>query len=86
MSRYIALDIETANLDMEAEGLQFGNPKGWKTSCVCLYDFWIDEGVDMGRGYYYVPDPQDIITIDPKLAGYDIRPLESFTKRPYCLL
>ena len=26
MSRYIALDIETANLDMEAEGLEFGNP------------------------------------------------------------
>ena len=46
MSRYIALDIETANLDMEAEGLEFGNPKGWKTSCVCLYAFWID---DRGR-------------------------------------
>lgn len=77
MSRYIALDIETANLDMEAEGLEFGNPKGWKTSCVCLYDFWIDEGVEMGTGYYYVSDPADIITVDPQLAGYAIRPLES---------
>ena len=56
MSHYIALDIETANLDMEAEGLQFGNPKGWKTSCVCIYDFWIDEGVEQGMGYFYADD------------------------------
>ena len=32
MSRYIALDIETLNLDMEAEGLQFGDPTGWSRS------------------------------------------------------
>ena len=38
MSRYIALDIETANLDMDAEGLSFSNPQGWKTSVVCVYN------------------------------------------------
>ena len=36
--KVIALDIETANLDMEAEGLAFDNPKGWKTAVVCMYD------------------------------------------------
>ncbi len=36
--KYIVLDIETANLSMEDEGLQFDNPKDWKTACVCIYD------------------------------------------------
>ena len=36
--RIISLDIETANLDMKAEGLSFDNPKGWRTSVVCLHD------------------------------------------------
>jgi len=77
MSRYIALDIETANLDMEVEGLQFGNPAGWKTSCVCIYDFWIDEGVEKGMGYFYADGVDSIIDIDPSLVGYAIKPLET---------
>jgi len=36
--RIISLDIETANLDMKAEGLSFDDPKGWRTSVVCLHD------------------------------------------------
>ena len=36
--KVIALDIETKNLDMESEGLDFGNPEGWKTSCVSIWD------------------------------------------------
>jgi|TARA_R110000824_G_scaffold37207_3_gene114490 hypothetical protein len=36
--RIISLDIETTNLDMEAEGLSFDDPKGWRTACVCLHD------------------------------------------------
>lgn len=79
MSRYIALDIETLNLDMEAEGLQFGEPTGWRTSCVCIYDFWIDEGVDSGMGIFYVADPDAIIEVDPTLRGYAIRPLDSLS-------
>jgi len=35
--KVIALDIETKNLDMKAEGLDFGNPKGWKVSCVSIW-------------------------------------------------
>lgn len=79
MSRYIALDIETLNLDMEAEGLQFGDPTGWRTSCVCIYDFWIDEGVDSGMGIFYVADPDAIIEVDPTMRGYAIRPLDSLS-------
>ena len=37
MRKCLVLDIETANLDMEAEGLAFDNPKGWTTSCVGKY-------------------------------------------------
>jgi len=36
--KVISLDIETANLDMKVEGLSFDDPKGWKTSCVCVHD------------------------------------------------
>ncbi len=36
--RIVSLDIETANLDMEAEGLAFDDPKGWRTAVVCLHD------------------------------------------------
>ena len=62
---------------MEAEGLQFGNSKGWKTSCVCIYDFWIDEGIESGMGYFYVDDVDSVIEIDPSLVGYAIKPLET---------
>ncbi len=33
----IALDIETANLDMDAEGLSFDDPAGWRVSCVGVH-------------------------------------------------
>ena len=36
--RIISLDIETENLDMDAEGLSFGDPKGWRTAVVCVHD------------------------------------------------
>lgn len=42
MVSYAALDIETSNLDMEAEGLSFDNPKGWDISCICIVN---EEGV-----------------------------------------
>jgi|DEB0MinimDraft_6_1074348.scaffolds.fasta_scaffold06135_4 hypothetical protein len=75
MTRYIVLDIETANLDMEAEGLQFGNPNGWQTSCVCLYDFWLDEGVENGIGHYYVSNPEEVVSLNTDLETYNIRDL-----------
>lgn len=34
--KVISLDIETKNLDIS--NLNFNNPKGWKVSCVCIYD------------------------------------------------
>lgn len=47
--RIISLDIETANLDMDAEGLSFGDPKGWRTSCVCIHNS------TTGKNNIYVP-------------------------------
>jgi len=49
--KVISLDIETANLSMRSEGLYFNKPKGWRTSCACLYD-----GYEK-KGYYFVKDP-----------------------------
>ena len=53
--KVISLDIETMNLDLRMENIRFGNPFGWKTSCVCIYD-----GSEE-RGYYYVLDKKKII-------------------------
>ena len=55
--RIISLDIETANLDMDAEGLSFDDPKGWRTSCVCLHDSMRDT-----TAIYVHPDKYDEIT------------------------
>ena len=41
-AKIIALDIETTNLDMKAEGLSFNEPRGWTTGCVVVYDAWND--------------------------------------------
>ena len=55
--RTISLDIETANLDMRAEGLTFDNPKGWKTAVVCVHD-----GVHNRTSIYVHPDKYDEVT------------------------
>ena len=55
--RTISLDIETANLDMKAEGLIFDNPKGWKTAVVCVHD-----GVHNRTSIYVHPDKYDEVT------------------------
>ena len=34
----IILDIETKNLEPIGNGLQFGNPQNWKTSCACVLE------------------------------------------------
>jgi len=43
--RIIALDIETANLDMKDEGLSFSDPKGWQTAVVGIHNHYT--GFDM---------------------------------------
>ena len=43
--RIISLDIETANVDMESEGLQFNDPKGWRTAVVGIHNSYT--GYDM---------------------------------------
>lgn len=52
--KIISLDIETANLDMKEEGITFGNPRGWKTSCACVYDAYED------KVYSFVKNPTQI--------------------------
>jgi DNA polymerase elongation subunit (family B) len=76
MRKCLVLDIETANLDMDAEGLVFDNPKGWKTSCVGIYDIW--EGEEEGINYYYVLDP-DII-MDKDLKDYNLKSMDSLVE------
>jgi len=76
MRKCLVLDIETANLDMESEGLAFDNPKGWTTSCVGIYDIW--EGESEGIHYYYVPDPHAIM--DKDLKEYNIRNIDTLVE------
>jgi len=52
--RIIALDIETANLDMGAEGLKFDDPTGWKTAVVCIHNTYNDRD-----SIYVHPDNYD---------------------------
>jgi DNA polymerase elongation subunit (family B) len=73
MRKCLVLDIETANLDMDAEGLVFDNPKGWITSCVGIYDIW--EGENEGVHYYYVGEPNKIMTTE--LQEYNLRSIDS---------
>ena len=50
----VALDIETTNLDMKAAGLKFGQPDGWKTSCIALYEVPFGSDIESGKSWYYV--------------------------------
>ena len=63
---YIALDIETANLSMKAEGLSFNNPQGWRTACVCVYD-----GVRDTEHFYVHPDMIDEIDYPTLLHDFN---------------
>ncbi|MBT4661736.1 MAG: hypothetical protein HOG73_05265 [Candidatus Marinimicrobia bacterium] len=73
--RIISLDIETANLDMVAEGLSFSDPKGWRTSCVCIHN----STTDITNTYVH-PDMVDKVAEEDGYAN-----LYSFTKLQYHL-
>ena len=77
MRKCLVLDIETANLDMESEGLAFDNPKGWTTSCVGIYDIW--EGETEGIQYYYVSDPHSLM--DKDFKEYNIRSMDTLVEK-----
>ena len=59
--RVIGLDIETSNLDMDADGLSFGDPTGWTTSCVSIYDHHRD------ATFHYVADPDSLNLSDDSI-------------------
>ena len=84
MRKFLVLDIETSNLDMDVDGLTFDNPKGWITSCVGIYDIW--EGEERGSSYYYTSET-NIIT-DYNLRSMDTlkENLESYYERGYYIL
>lgn len=77
--RIIALDIETANLDMEAEGLKFDDPTGWQTAVVCIHNHYTD------RDNVYVADSmlEDIRHRCARLR-YDTK-IHAFSMMPYHL-
>ena len=43
VDKIISLDIETANLSMKDDALDFNNPEGWIISCVGVYDSYQDK-------------------------------------------
>ena len=80
-TKIISLDIETLNLSMADEGLDFNNPAGWAISCVGLYDAHKDEK------YMYVSNPN---SMSCDFALYSLeelrRHLEEFFDDGYSLL
>ena len=63
--KIIGLDIETLNLDMVEDNLDFDNPEGWKVSCVCIHDHHRD------LTYQYMLDPTQIEGIKEDDLIYD---------------
>lgn len=65
----VALDIETANLDMDAEGLAFGDPQGWRVSCVGVHF------VGAAKDRLYVQDYGAVMGTVGHTDAYDVHPL-----------
>ena len=63
--KIIGLDIETMNLDMAEDNLDFDNPQNWKVSCVCIHDHHRD------LTYQYMLDPLKIEDIAEDDLIYD---------------
>ena len=63
--KIIGLDIETMNLDMDEDNLDFDNPEGWKVSCVCIHDH------HRKLTYQYLLDPLIIDDIKETDLIYD---------------
>ena len=71
--KIIGLDIETMNLDMAEDNLDFDNPEGWKVSCVCIHDHHRD------LTYQYMANPElvegikeDDLIYDWSFLGWDL--------------
>ena len=75
--KHLFLDIETANLDMKAEGLEFSNPLGWRTSCVSIYDIWDGESYSSAVDQHFVSDPEYLVSQDSDLSTYSLLPLNN---------
>ena len=78
----VALDIETKNLDMKTEGLEFGNPEGWKTSCIALYEVPFGSEIESGRSHYYVHKdelPYVQAQIDAQGSDIEVNPFSCLT-------
>ena len=65
----IALDIETANLDMDTEGLAFGDPQGWRVSCVGVHF------IGGSKDRMYVQDYGSVMGTVGHTDAYDVHPL-----------
>ena len=65
----IALDIETKNLDMEADGVAFGNPDGWMVSCVSVWDASLNNHQDYN--YANLPEIPDSIRQEYRVESFE---------------
>ena len=65
----IALDIETKNLDMESDGVAFGNPEGWLVSCVSVWDASLNNHQDYN--YANLPEIPDSIRQEYRVESFE---------------
>lgn len=76
MEKIIALDIETSNLSMQMESLEFSNPAKWRTSCVGVYDAHQD------KEHFYVLDEGivEVINSDDNPFRVKVKPIKRLSK------
>lgn len=76
MEKIISLDIETSNLSMKAENLEFSNPAKWKISCVGVYD------AHKYEEHFYVLDDDIVEVINSKDNPFriNVKPIKDLSK------
>ena len=72
MEKIIALDIETSNLSMQMESLEFSSPAKWRASCVGVYDAHQD------KEHFYVLDDGivEVINSDDNPFRVKVKPIK----------
>jgi DNA polymerase elongation subunit (family B) len=82
--KIIGLDIETLNLDMAEDNLDFDNPDNWKVSCVCIHDHHRDLTYQYVRDLSIIEDiAEDDLIYDWSFLAWD---LEEWFYQGYTLI
>lgn len=84
--KVIALDIETKNMDMSADGLEFDDPRGWLVSCVSVWDAGVNHQPDYN--YANLPEIPDSVRAEYRVESFSTlqHDLQEWFDKGYLLL